>query len=361
MFNIMSFSGVTFFQISSFSQDYLVATGLIDASEERRVATLRTLLGTEGRRLLRVTEGNQSTIDGISQIMSVNFKTTKTRTYYHCELFNLRQKKGQSIREFAIELKQLLKNCQLGNAEPTIIQDLFIHKLQEQSMRKVLIARPPESLQLTIDQAQEMEAAQRMTTGRDLCENKGQTIQCSRCSGMHPFRGNCPAANHKCKICGGRRHFESACKKRNKRLLRVQEANLKYVWVRIDGKNLKLLADTGAEVNILSETSAKLLQQGGKRVDPNVVLRSYNGTKIPVLTEITKKVEYKKNSKTLKFLIVRKGENVLSHESLKALGVLKWDNESTHKKGNWKVSNRNKDKYVNYSYPPNEFGNTSLY
>ena len=101
----------------------------------------------EGSRILASLPGPQNTTAQIMERLETYFYPTRTVTHYRAKLFGQRQKKTENVLEFALAVRKLAANCELGMLEDSIARDVFIAGLQNERARGNLIAMSSESFE----------------------------------------------------------------------------------------------------------------------------------------------------------------------------------------------------------------------
>ena len=85
--------------------------------------------------------------------MEATFIRQRNITFDRYMLLTTKQSKGESIERFFGKLKELSKNCDLGNQEDTLIRDLFFANMQDPEIQRELLREtlePAQALRLAI-------------------------------------------------------------------------------------------------------------------------------------------------------------------------------------------------------------------
>ena len=127
-------------------------------ADQKTLSMLYLSLGTEGRRI--ICSGNPhlnmdilTTVE-LWNIMESTFIRQRNITFDRYILLTTKQSKGEFIGHFFGKLKELSKNCELGDQEDTLIRDLFMANMQDPEIQRELlreILEPPQALPLAIN------------------------------------------------------------------------------------------------------------------------------------------------------------------------------------------------------------------
>lgn len=215
--------------------------------------------------------------------------------------------------------------------------------------------------------------------------------RCPRCNGRHAFRSdNCPAKDQKCHICGIVGHFARCCRQvmkvrnndrnsaetthsdrpstRRKQYIREikrtddeadaidteaetfdlfhLDSKKRTAIVCIGGTTMKLIIDTGADVDVLCDRDWKTLKETGfsafsVRKGSKKSFQAYGtGNNLKVLGEVDTEITWKGNTAETTLYVIEGGKcSLMSGDTAEKLGLLKFvqavDNVTfPHMKGN---------------------------
>lgn len=192
--------------------------------------------------------------------------------------------------------------------------------------------------------------------------------RCFRCDGRHSSNDpKCPAVSRRCKICREVGHFARCCRRskskqshqstpvqKQKRFVReVAEGDIdeqvdcpstsssfdlfhlgatkRFVSAKVGGVSLKMIIDTGAEEDILSENDWKMLKATGFEAygikkGSNKVFHAY-GSKAPlvVLGEVKTDISFEGRNVDTTLYVIRGGKcSLLSADTAVKLGVIRF-------------------------------------
>lgn len=294
-------------------------------------------------------------------------------TYERHIFLTRKQQNGESIDQYATELRNLVKTCEFGELSESLIKDRIILGIPDNGLRERLLRE----VDLTLDKALQMcRAAETIKKQSKELQfevntpvhavtskrgyggakpNKGNTVQktrgkidnkpeCGRCGTKHERR-KCPAYGKLCTRCGFRNHYSSMCRtKTPSRVHSVEEENSDpafenfYVdtvqsshtrkeWIvplKIHNSIIPFKLDTGAQVNILPEKDYMSLQNRPKLNKSNVKITGYSGCDIPVKGVCMVSVSYKDIQHKLSFLVVPNNvQPILGISACDNLGLVK--------------------------------------
>ena len=213
---------------------------------DRKASSLMYLsLGTEGRRVFN-SKNSTTNLDEFStrnlwDILNKIFIRVHNITFDRYLFLTQKQQKGEPIEKFYGHLKELSKNCDLGEKGDTIIRDVFIANMQNEDNQEELLKETVEpdkalavainieigtpnqlkmtasksELNSTVNQLQRMSIANANTFSNMNTTAWKKTTTCHffgmSCTSEH--RNKCPAHGKKCNNCGIENHFAKVCRK----------------------------------------------------------------------------------------------------------------------------------------------------
>lgn len=282
-----------------------------------------------------------------------------------------KQNEGESIDAYVIRLRQLAKFCQFNDDDrelkSQIIQHTTSSRLRRKAIRESLgladILKAARAYEASERAARQMEGERpkpaeqvnkvqqhwrkSKSQGKPV-QKKKEGRQCFKCAGNWPHEENnkCPASSHRCNKCNKEGHFEKCCLKGKPTPWRdVNNVNeeadssssddyafsvsastekLPHVMVNISQTPIKMIADTGASVNILAEGDFQRLENPPELTMCSSKVYGFgHDAEIPVLGECKVEIEFKK--KTVKArVVVAHGEtgSILSYKTCVALEIV---------------------------------------
>lgn len=231
--------------------NYEVATGLNEAKDEKRVATLLTMVGRDALRVYNTfkwTEKSESKkIETVVNKFEEYCNPKCNETYERYIFNNRKQEEGETIDDFVVSLKTLSENCNYGTIQESLIRDIMIIGLRDDRLRESLLRDPDLTLETALNRARAAESSQiqnrSLNKGLEQEEamnrvykkkdqhnfREGKTeITCWFCGNQHSKgRWNCPAYGNSCRNCKKTGHFAKVCKngRRSDRVNNVNEEN----------------------------------------------------------------------------------------------------------------------------------------
>ena len=285
------------------------------------------------------------------------------------------QASGESIAEFAAELRRLSTNCDFGNYLEEALRDRFIYGLRSEAAQKQLLTETDLTLACAVDIAKSMEAAdkkmQQLSTSKKadstevnkLTRNSTPAQSCYRCGKPGHTPSTCRFKEAICRKCNKKGHIAKVCHSTNPHKAshrKTRQAN----WVenepkhsdsdlpihklstrgthpikvklQIQGKPVSMEVDTGAAVSVVSEDTYKELFFDLPLKIASVCLKTFTGEQIPILGEIAVEVCYQQHCHQLSLIVVKgKGHSLFGRDWLmhfqldwKTIGLVTLENAS---------------------------------
>ncbi|KAJ8404507.1 hypothetical protein AAFF_G00337740 [Aldrovandia affinis] len=278
---------------------YVLAIGLDEREEHRRIALLLTVAGRAAVDVFNTFEFPEG--DSDSRV----------------------QAESESIEQFVTDLRLKSQSCNFGTLCDSLIRDQIVIGVLDKKVRMQLLKEPDLSLAkaIRICQASEsakmqlksfdtdsgsaaVDAVQRRVKGASRMNSKGKAhtpdeSNCDKCGGKHAPR-SCPAYGRDCNKCGRKNHYARCCF--SKKTVQVvqggdttdseedgeaffvgavedSESSKTDEWIAdlgVNGATIPLKLDTGAQVNILTMKDDHRLYKKPKVHVKRVNLRTYN-------------------------------------------------------------------------------------
>ena len=208
---------------------YLTATESTSKPDAVKTSRLLTAIGEKGREVYYTFTFTDETeameYFTVLQKFDAYMSPKKNITYMRYRFFSCKQLEGQSIDDFATELKSRAQHCEFDTLRDSLIRHKLVvgvnsKKVQERLLREkdldlnkaIQICRAAEEVK---EQSQDISngASSRASTQVDKISKKhhsqnkpGNINSCKYCVSAHS-RGKCPAYNQICKGCGKKNHF----------------------------------------------------------------------------------------------------------------------------------------------------------
>ena len=283
--------------------NYETATSLSEKDTEIRTATLLSCIGVEGFQLYQsldfAEDAHRTNIDRVLERLERHCIGEVNETFERFKFNQRAQESNESIDSYVSALRTLVKVCNFGTLEDSLMRDRLVMGIRDDSTRKKLLQTRDLDLKRTVDicrasevsakQVQEMRSpeevhkVQRAPRAAQQSHNKKYSRprsqstgkrppgKCRFCGRDHPFKKElCPAFGKKCRKCSKPNHFESQCKSRDEQvnytdvdsddnyvlMLKSEHDYPKrlYASLSVGDSLIKFQLDSGASVNVLPES-----------------------------------------------------------------------------------------------------------
>ena len=365
-------------------EQFRVASGLSDKSDERQANTLLYCLGADAEDILSTTNISTENRKKYQKVLEKfdEFFAVRRNVIFERARFNKRtQQQGESAEDYITVLHQLAESCEYGDIKEEMIRDRLVVGIRDEAMSERLQMES----KLTLDKAKKLirqrEAVQQQ---QGILKGSNETLEtinarskaksrtqrrlvpldqpvtrqpvqkaklCRHCGkSSHPHQ-SCPAKDATCFRCNRKGHYGSQCLSKTVAeianplqeltvnnssdgdlysdtvyLNAVNRNNEKqwYVQIQVEKDPVTFKVDTGAEVTAMSETTFYSLKKSAPQLKKsNQTLRGPNCSTLDVLGETTFKLTYKgKSSFERVFLIHNLQHNLLGLPAIKALEII---------------------------------------
>jgi hypothetical protein len=299
----------------------------------------------------------------------------ETNEVYERYVFNSRkQDSGETFDVFLSDLRRLVKSCEYGAAEDSMIRDRIVLGLRDDATRRKLLGTRKLDLTNAIDICRAQEATARQFKAMTAPEEvhtlrrehsnsrhrsnsrhsrhrsnfdrrspsrgpRGPTDRrCKYCNRMHePSKRNCPAFGATCKTCGKRNHFAVVCKSASSQkvvqqldedesLLALDDVDSRRVYssLYVDGKKIRFLLDCGSTVNILPRSVAAVLRRTNLR-PPRAILRMFDRKELPTVGMLTATLKHPRTHKEFEmdFYVTEREVPILGLDACRRMDLLR--------------------------------------
>ncbi|UYV74754.1 K02A2.6-like, partial [Cordylochernes scorpioides] len=333
---------------------------LEEAGDEKKKAYLLTLMGSKTYSVLKNLCSpilpKDKTFDNLIDILKRHFSPKRSIVVERFIFFKRMQLKEESISDYLVEIKRLASSCNFGNFLEDSLRDKMVCGLYNAKIQNRILSEGDISLAKVIEIALSMEAAEKNTKlfhleqGEDCVdklrmerkvESNFQNGKCKHCGKQH--KELCRFKEAICFKCNKKGHIASICwsSRRNLRQHQNQPGNIhqigdqeeeeEYVQkiisvtipeykinfassdppylmeLKVEGNFIKFEMDTGSGLTLISEKDFKNSLQHLKLEKASIIVRTYDGTVVPILGKINVKVECQDITYKLRALVV-KGE-----------------------------------------------------
>src|SRR3989442_2249563 len=304
-------------RFKSMWSNYEMATDLTAESKEKRTAVLLTCIGSEAydvfQSMVFTQEDYRQDIDHVIKAFD-DYCIGETNVTYERFLLNRRvQDVAESFDAYMTELRRLVKSCDYGILEESIIKDKIVIGIRDDGTRRKLLQVRKLDLAAAVDICRANETATRhlkemrgiedvnrvsaITSSRDKnfrnrtgrsksrdhrdkerSQNSKQqdwrskSGKCKYCAKIHEFKKElCPAYGKECKMCLKKNHFATVCKAKREavRVCNLDESEGESVFtlhtsdnqykrklfanLTVGHREIRFQLHCGATVNILQE------------------------------------------------------------------------------------------------------------
>ncbi|XP_058448606.1 uncharacterized protein K02A2.6-like [Malaya genurostris] len=216
-------------------ETYLIASGVEQLDERIKVATFKSALGSEARRIFNLwplQEQQRNTVLACMESLSMYMVPRKNIKLARYEFYQCRQEPGddnsepESMTKFINRTRELIKDCNFGEMENEMLRDKIITGIRDLSLKKRFIEQQDLTAEQVIEQCRTEEVTRAEMTRNQWIESQQHTVnkitegkncnkRCSFCSkAYHRDLSECPARGATCHFCGLKNHYEIACKKK---------------------------------------------------------------------------------------------------------------------------------------------------
>lgn len=120
-------------------ENYECAIDLTSKPDEKRVATLLTVIGSDALEVFNTFEWNEEVdkkkIKPVIDNFEKYFNPKKNVTFERYQLLNRKQAEGESFNNYLIELKKLAASCEYGSIKDMIVSGVNDNRLRENLLK----------------------------------------------------------------------------------------------------------------------------------------------------------------------------------------------------------------------------------
>ena len=213
-------------------------------ANEQRLATLLSIVGYGALHVYNAfywDENEPKTIENVIIKFRTYCKPKKNVTYERFVFMSRKQKSNESINDYLVALRNLIKQCEYGSLTDSILKDAIVMGLRNKKTQEILLREADLNLDKCINIVQAAERAhnhsyfiaqeknndESMDIDKVTASNNNEKPKrCKFCGNEHVWgRKHCPAFGKSCSNCGGSNHFMKVCKTKKNKISMVEEEN----------------------------------------------------------------------------------------------------------------------------------------
>ncbi|UYV70704.1 K02A2.6-like [Cordylochernes scorpioides] len=362
---------------------------LEEANEEKKRAYLLTLIGGKAydtlKNLCSPKLPKEYKYEELIEKLVDYFSPRRSIIVERFMIFGRIQKETESVSEYLVEIKRLASTCGFGEFLKESLRDKLVCGLRNAKIQRRILSEGDVPLARVVGIALSMEAAEKNTRIFHVNEpadsvdkiraevrnryDREQKRKCIYCGRLH--KDLCRFREATCFRCGKRGHLATICRSReehtserqvsrflNQRkinqiedqeeeeeesvqrmvFMRTYDYRVKYatndppyvIKVRVEDTLMTFEIDTGSCLTLISEKDFKRYLPDVQVKEAGIIVKTYDGTVVPILGEINVKVDFRGTIAKLR-AVVGRGER-------KALFGREWIN--VLKIGNYFVNQR---------------------
>ena len=318
--------------------NYEVATDLAEESKAKRAAVFLACLGTEAFEVCQAmpfdTEADRQDIDKLIEAFERHCVGEINISYERYVLNRRAQDLGETFDSFLSDIRRLIRSCEYGDLEESIIRDRIVIGIRDDSTRRKLLQIRKLTLASAIDVCRATEVATKQlkamapplddvhALSRSPSRNKAHrsryapeydrkmerhsSQRCEYCGRSHePTKEACPAYGQICRACSRRHHFQHMCKSKpaKSRVYELHDEVLLslssntsrrlYSTLNVDGHSVRFLLDCGSTVNLLPKSLVVASVGDRSRIlPPTAKLRMFDNTELQTAGMMTATVQH---------------------------------------------------------------------
>lgn len=337
-----------------------------DVPEEKKLKLFLNVLGAEAyeelKKIVVPHLPSQKTFGEVKQLLEGHFSPAHSIIAERCKFNRRMQHENEGVKDFITELKHLARDCNFGTFLNDALRDRLVAGLRDEETQRALFAQADLTFELACKTALEKELAAQQAKQMHEFDGKPHSVNavrgerhrdkgkesgavsrskdkqdeelrsaCWHCGKRHRAE-KCWYRNHTCRNCNKKGHLQAVCKKgaKTKAVRYVdttddesEELSCHTVFysgkhsrgysvdLKIEGKTVSMIIDTGAAVTIVPERVYRQYFPHVKCVETNVSLRTYTGEKLKVLGKAKVLVDHEGSEITLPVVIAQENGTLM--------------------------------------------------
>lgn len=363
--------------------NYVKAAKIDREEKDRQAAILLACIGTDAYEIYTTMEfADDADKDDPDKLIDAFEKHCigEVNEVYERYVFHRRQQEpGESFDTFVGDLRRLVKSCDYGVIEESMIRDRIVLGIRDDATRKKLLQTRKLDLMKAIDICRSAEATTRQlkaitspdeiqslrqrpsrsqsrhrrekSRGRsDVARSSDAGLhgkserRCKYCDKQHePSKKACGAYGKTCSKCFKKNHYAVVCKSKIKNeaceslteesLLSLNGAEDKrcYSNIIVDGHKIKFLLDCGSSVNLMPKSILTMIGKSQRDLrPPRSVLKMFDGNKLRTLGMMSAELTHPRTRAVIEsdFYITEREEPILGIDVCRRLDMLRIVNEN---------------------------------
>ncbi|UYV75691.1 K02A2.6-like [Cordylochernes scorpioides] len=335
---------------------------LEEASEEKKKAYLLTLIGGKAyetlKNLCSPKLPKEYKYEELIEKLVEYFSPRRSIIVERFMFFGRIQKETESVSEYLVEIKRLASTCGFGEFLKESLRDKLVCGMRNAKIQRRILSEGDVPLARVVEIALSMEAAEKNTRIFYVNEpadsvdkiraevgnryNREQKRKCIHCGRLH--KDLCRFREATCFRCGKRGHLATICRSRgehtserqvsrflNQRkinqiedqeeeesvqrmvFMRTYDYRVKYatndppyvIKMRVEDTLMTFEIDTGSCLTLISEKDFKRYLPDVQVKEAGIIVKTYDGTVVPILGEIYVKVDFRGTIAKLRAVVVR--------------------------------------------------------
>ena len=213
--------------------NYETATGMESKPQRQRIAILLSVIGQDALIVYNAfhwSPGEAQTVEAILAKFEAYCKPKLNVSYERFVFMSRKQKKNESINDYTVALKNLVRNCDYGELTDSLVRDAIIMGVNSKKIQEALLHENDLTLDKCVNIVCSAEKAYEqfhvMATDAeknfenmeiDKVSKETKKSKCKYCGLIHTWgKGHCPAYGKKCNNCNKYNHFRKMCKQAEK-------------------------------------------------------------------------------------------------------------------------------------------------
>ncbi|XP_065207035.1 uncharacterized protein LOC135836249 [Planococcus citri] len=149
--------------------EYINASGLENAEDERKLTLLLNFAGTDAQEILDNSDldtEDKKIFDIVLKFFEDRFVVKTNETLLRFTFFSRSQRENESFEEFYNALQKLAEGCEFDNQKNFLLRDQIVIGIQNQKLREEFLKIPQLSLETAVERCRTSEAVREQARKR---------------------------------------------------------------------------------------------------------------------------------------------------------------------------------------------------